>query len=328
MNLDIRTGVQTAFVLAILGVFLGLILGIRNIRSGQKLVYFQKRRKLILSGWRMILMAVVFGISAITLLRKAEPVAYRFFPPSPTITMTPTITITPSITLSPTITLTPSITFTPEFSPTPEIPLPIIIQFSGVITPNPDSAYSQLQFSRNIDANNIPVNPVLEFNNPIIKLFGTFSFNNLLDGVQWTTLWIRLNDNELICYETKPWDGGSGGYGYTDCQPSSDDWQPGEYEVQMFIGEEWKVSGRFTVAGNPAKPSNTPSYTPTITPTRTITSTSTSTQTKTQTLTITPTNTRTITPTRTITKTPPPTSTMRPTQTRRPTDTKQPTPIN
>jgi len=44
MNLDIKTAVQTAFYISIFGVLLGIVLGIRNIRSGRKLLYFKKRR--------------------------------------------------------------------------------------------------------------------------------------------------------------------------------------------------------------------------------------------------------------------------------------------
>ena len=328
MNLDIRTGVQTAFVLALIGVIIGLYLGIRRIREGQQLLFFQKRRKLILSGWRMILVGIIFGTSAYLLYRHAEPVAYQFFPPSPTVTLTPTITTTPTTTLSSTITLSPTVTHTPQFSPTPEIPSPIAVKFSGLITPNPNAVFSPIQFSRTIDDNNFPINPVVEFNNPIIQVIGSFSYNNMLDGAQWTAIWYRLSDDFMICHETKPWDGGTGGYGYTDCQPDSDEWLSGEYEVQIFIGEQWKSSNRFTVAGDPVKPSNTPSATPTISSTPTSTSTFTSTPSRTPTYTRTPSKTFTPRPTNTKTRTPPPTSTMRPSNTPRVTDTKWPTTVN
>jgi len=48
-----------------------------------------------------------------------------------------------------------------------------------------------------------------------------------------------------ICSETKPWDGSTGGYGYTQCNPSSEQWQPGDYEVQLFVGLTWISSGSF-----------------------------------------------------------------------------------
>ena len=66
-----------------------------------------------------------------------------------------------------------------------------------------------------------------------------------------------------------PWDGGTGGVGYTDWNPEPYLWLAGEYEVQIFVGLSWKTSGRFTVEGQP--PTAVPSATPS--PTRTSTST-------------------------------------------------------
>jgi type VI secretion system secreted protein VgrG len=139
-------------------------------------------------------------------------------------------------------------------------------------------------------------------------------------------------DRQVICYETKPWTGSTGGYGYTDCFPISTAWQPGEYEVQIFVGDVWFVSDRFTVAGEPPTPtltpvpSRTPTPTFTITPTSLPTGTPTITPTRTPTLTVTPSLTRTITLTPTPSRTPPPTSTLRPTRTPRATDTRWPSP--
>ena len=47
------------------------------------------------------------------------------------------------------------------------------------------------------------------------------------------------------------WDGGTGGYGYTECLPEGG-WAEGSYEVQVFIGDQWKSSARFDVLGDPA----------------------------------------------------------------------------
>jgi hypothetical protein len=127
------------------------------------------------------------------------------------------------------------------------------------------------------------VNPAAQFANPVGHLYGTFSYDNMIEGVQWSALWYR--DGQLVYLETAPWNGGSGGYGYTDWNPSSELWLAGNYEVQIFIGSQWKVSGLFIVTGDP--------------PTATVTLT----QTPTQTSTYTPTPTNTLRPTRTQTPT-------------------------
>jgi len=64
-------------------------------------------------------------------------------------------------------------------------------------------------------------------------------------AAQWSALWYF--GNELVYYETSPWDGGTGGIGYTDWNPEPFMWRVGEYEVQIFVGTSWKTSGRFTV---------------------------------------------------------------------------------
>jgi hypothetical protein len=58
--------------------------------------------------------------------------------------------------------------------------------------------------------------------------------------------------------ESMPWEGPTGGYGYTECTP--DEWLPGDYEVRMFVGEAWKVTSSFTVTGAPnaATPTSMP----------------------------------------------------------------------
>jgi len=174
-------------------------------------------------------------------------------------------------------------------------------EFETETAPNPDALFSPLQFAKAIDDGWQPVNPALEFENPVGHLYGTFSYANMADGNQWSALWYR--DGELVYFETASWEGGSGGYGYTDWDPASDQWLPGTYEVQIFVGMEWKVSGYFTVTGSPPSPTVTSTPTATVTPTRTPTKTGTPTATET----LWPTRTPTITLTPTVTRTPRPT---------------------
>lgn len=229
-------------------------------------------------GWRMLAAGILMLLFAAWLGRFGEPVAYRYFPPSPTPTLSPTISPVPSMTLSPTITLTPtitdtpSVTDTPTLTTTPNIPLAIEALFSGDVTPNPDAVFSPLQFST-VYENFECVAPSTTFVNPISSMTACFSYNNMLPGVQWTAMWYR--DGELVHYETLPWDGTTGGLGYSEWSPPPQEWEPGTYTVQIFVGMEWKVVGQFVVTGEAptAIPSITPS--PTISPTVTRTPSST-----------------------------------------------------
>jgi len=330
MSLDIHTAVQTGIIISLLAVVISLWIGIKSIRKASGLKFFRMRRDRMVRGWRLVLFGLGMGLMAVFLNFFAEPIVYRVFPPTPTLTPTPTVTITltitltPTITQTPTITPTPAITDTPTITPTPSIPLIIEILFEGKVTPNPSTLFSDLQFTQEIDENFMPVNPATIFQNPVGHLYAHFSFDNMLPGVQWTSIWYR--EGEMVQYETKPWEGSSGGFGYTDWDPNPEQWLPGEYEVQIFVGLEWKKSGRFTVEGAAPTPAPSPTGTTTGTPTRT----STPTRTPTPTLTLTPTRTITLTPsntpTRTLRPTYPPTPTLTPSITRWPTPTRTNTP--
>jgi type VI secretion system secreted protein VgrG len=124
-----------------------------------------------------------------------------------------------------------------------------------------------------------------------------FSYDQMTPGAQWTALWYR--DGKLVHNESIPWNGETGGFGFTEWEAPAAEWLPGTYEVQIFVGLEWKQIGQFIVEGEAptAIPTRTPSITPTPSKTRT------------------PTNTSTITQTPTATRTPRPTLTPLPTST-------------
>ena len=125
----------------------------------------------------------------------------------------------------------------------------------------------------------------------------------MVPGSQWTALWFR--EDELVYYQTLPWNGGSGGTGYTDSEIPRNKWLPGKYEVRIFVGETWKQSGTFDVIGTP--PTLEPTETTEATQIPTSSPTSTGTNQPTFTITVQPTQTTqataTITPTQTITAT-------------------------
>lgn len=312
MKLDIQTGVQTAFITFLLLALLSFIMGISSIRAGTKLQYFRKRHDRVMQGWRMLFVSFAFGIASFVVNSYAEPVVYRIYPPSPTVTLTSTITITPTISLTPTITETPTITNTPSITNTPGIPEEVASQFESTITPAAEPVFSSLRFARKLDKNYQPEEPAEEFANPISSIFASFSYDQMTPNAQWSALWYR--NGELVWFETIPWNGGTGGFGYSEWAPTPDQWLPGIYEVQMFVGTKFIVSGQFTVTGTPPTAAPTKPPTPTRTATPTIGPSPTRTDTPTPTVTITP----------TITKTPTITLTRRPTATRWPTLTPAP----
>ena len=272
-RMDINSGFIAIAVILVAIALVSLWSGIRDIQSARKMTFFRLRHQRIASGWRLFGLALVLGILAIALPVFGEPVAYQYFPPSPTITLTPSLTPIPTITLTPSITVTPSITTTPAqtatFTPTstPFLPLPIVASFNSSVTPNPQAVLSSLAFSTTLKYP--PTNTQTLFQNPVGTLYGIYSYDKMLPGVQWTAIWQREGTQDWVCFETHPFNGATGGWDNTKCSPPPYEWLPGNYEVLIFVGEDWKTVGRFIVQGNPppAPPTSTPTFTPSPTKT-------------------------------------------------------------
>jgi hypothetical protein len=331
--LDIKSFMVVLVVFLALAALITFISGVRSIQESRRLRYYRLRRSRLVAGWRTLFISIViFGVTFL-ISQYGEPAIYSFYPVTPTPTIPPTATVIPTITQTSTLTLSPTITptlsesYTPTPSPTPHVPVAVEVQFSASVTPPADAVFSPLRFAQGIDLAYNPISPATSFTNPISKMYAIFSYDKMVDGVQWTALWYR--DGELVYFETKPWDGGTGGFGFSDWEPEPEAWQPGNYQVHIFIGLELKVSGEFTVSGFPPTQTPTPSHTPT--PTFSLTPTPTLTPTKTPIPTVTDTRWPTQTPTssntpRPPTRTPIPTSTRLPTNTPIPTRTFRPTP--
>jgi hypothetical protein len=267
-ELTIDRIVQLLAFIALFGFIFIFGSGWLQIRSARKLPFFMLRRRRIGQGWRLILFGIIIGILALFIQVFGRQVAYTIIPPTPSLTPTVTITPTPSITPTasitpiPSITPTPTITSTPTITPTPSLPQAIREDIESSVTPDAEAALSAIQVARNLGVNNQPINSSDLFILPVGKLYGAFTYDKFRDGIQWTALWYL--GNELICQESIPWDGGTGGYGYTECEPGA--WEEGEYEIQMFIGEQWKVSTRFTILSETPTTDTTQEPTMTTTP--------------------------------------------------------------
>lgn len=337
LNIDVISGVNAALFLALFGSILAFLLGISTLRRGLKLVYFRKRQEAIARGWKLIIMSIVLAGASWALNNYAEPAFYTVFPPSPTITLTPTITETATITLPPTMTLSPTVSETPAITNTPALPDSLRAMATSQVDPGTEVLFSPIQFAEEIGDDGFPIEPSVRFMNPLRKLNGFYSYDKLVLGTQISFVWMRLDDRVALCESTVVWDISTGGYNFVTCEPEDpNDWLPGAYELQVFLGSEWFMSEGFVIEGMPLTPTATASEVPTATDTPPATGTWTPTATRTATVTgtvtltatITPTGTDTLTPTVTRTPTNTPTNTATPTATRtpRPTDTRQPTP--
>ena len=327
LNMDFSSGVKTGFLLAAAVAIVTFIVGINTIRKGSRITFFQKRQQTVSRGWRLLFFSLLMGAFAFLLNRYGEQTIYSIIVPTPSVTDTPTITLTPSITPTETLTLSPTITDTPSVTNTPSLPSDLRIRSEGALM-GTNVVVSPITFTLEIGSNGMPVETRESFDNPIREITAFFSYDSMVSGSHLAFVWYRVDDWVTMCSSAVVYEGSTGGYYRTTCSSETPDrWLPGEYELQMFVNEQWINSGRFTVVGMP--PTHTPTITlsPTITPSPTKTYTPTPTDTFTPTPTFTPTATRTptITPTPTITRTPTitwtPSITPTPTITRTPTNT-------
>lgn len=328
--MDFSSGVRTGFWLSAIVAAMTLIAGINTIRKGSRITFFQKRQQMVSRGWRLLFFSILMGAFAFLLDRYGEQTIYSVIVPTPTATLTPTITLTPSITPTETLTLSPTITNTPSVTNTPSLPSDLHLRREGALL-GTNAIVSPITFTLEIGSNGMPIETRDSFDNPIKEITAFFSYDSMVSGSHLAFVWYRMDDWVTMCSSATIYEGSTGGYYRTTCSSETPDrWLPGEYEMQMFVNEEWINSGRFTVVGMP--PTHTPTITlsPTITPspTRTFTPTPTDTFTPTPTNTATATRTPTITPSPTITKTPTitwtPSITPTPTITRTPTNTLTP----
>src|SRR5688572_9924282 len=155
--MDIHAGVIVIAIFSVVAAYFTIRSAISVMQTARKLSFYSLRRQHNASAWRLLLFALfLFGL-AIWLPFYGEPMIYVYFPPSLTPSMTPTVTITPTVTLTPTITLTPSLTSTPLVTDTatptstPFLPVAIEALFTGPVTPNPEAAFSPMQFSTQLD---------------------------------------------------------------------------------------------------------------------------------------------------------------------------------
>jgi len=258
LSIDVSTTVKVVLLFVGIAAVILLVMAARSIKAGRKLLFYQKRQVLIYRGWRLILLAFLLLGSGFILSRFGEPVVYRYFPPSPTITLTPTVTATPTITLTPSMTFTPTITLTLSQTYTPDLPQFVQETVQTPIGPDVNAVFSPLNFAEETD-DGVVVENFTEFSLPVSTLFGGFSYDRMTTGVQWTAVW--LYGEEIVCSETKAWDYAPGGYGYTDCTRPVDSWRPGRYEVQIFVGQTWKVTGEFYILGEDGLTGDIPTQT-------------------------------------------------------------------
>ncbi len=281
-----ETYVAWAVGLLIGGAVLAALGGAGALARAQRTRSFEARRQALRQGWQLIFLSVIvlfgagviwaFGLRAVTWVNPPTLTPTPSLIPSltpipsetPTLTLPPTLTLTPRDTDTPGPTVTASETPLPTASLTPVLPLAFITLPPGplTVTPPPEAVAADLRFSAR---DNCALPTGADYFDQIPKtIYAHFYYNNWLRGALWSGVWLR--DGQIIFVETQLWDGSTGGCGFTNYDNTKLWWPEGNYEVQIFIGERWRVSDTFVIVRS--TPTVTPSNTRTprpLTPTRT-----------------------------------------------------------
>ena len=243
MNVDrVVPIVSLALVIGGIG---AALLGWRFLSGSRGLQFHNLRRDRLRRGWRWIAAGAALLLAGAMSGAFGRQVGQRMYPPTPTVTMSPTVTLTATLTLTPTITLTPRETHTPSPTPRPTLPPPIAVLVRETVTPPAGAIFSPIVVASRLDESNRPLDGASEWTNPPSRLLGAYTYDQLQNGVRWTALWLR--GDEVVCVpDTQIWEWGTGGYGYTECEPANG-WRPGTYYIQMFLGDQWWTTASFEI---------------------------------------------------------------------------------
>jgi len=141
--------------------------------------------------------------------------------PAPTATSTATQTATPEPTVTPTVTATPTAT-------TP----PVVRAETSDRTPAPaDVRIGPIQFSTEIDDNLVPVDPGRLFSANTTRVYASFPFRGMEDGLSMTVVWYK-NGVEFSRDEME-WPYGAVGTSYRFITPEGE----GLYKLDLLVND-------------------------------------------------------------------------------------------
>lgn len=266
MLFSTETTIRWVTALLLISAVLALLSGaLALVHARRQTLYFRLRRQAALGGMRRLMFGVGMLVLAGTVAVYGQPAVEVFLPPTPiaspistftptlTVTLTPTQTPLPSDTLPPTETLSPSATLTPSLTPTPTVsgtpgfPRVYITLPAGTITVTPPAGavIANARVGRFNDC--VSERGVATTFTPNPKpLYVLFDYDGWLPGVRWSNVWTRAG--EVIYTETLLWDGSTGGCGFAEYDHGGQEWMEGNYEVQIFVGDQWVGSTQFTIS--------------------------------------------------------------------------------
>jgi hypothetical protein len=251
------------FAVALLAVGIS-VLWFRRARLDRYYVMREMARR---RGVLWLLVTLVSFLVSVVLLcvRSCSPHIPATPSPQPTTATVPAATLTsatdvPSFTPLPSPTPTRRPTATPPASPTPTpgYPLPetALSPLPGAVAAGPDAEITFRAFALDVE-NGRPVDPGSLFPSGDYRLYFFFEYQGMATGVTWTYGWYR--EGEYIEGNTCLWGvdmetevgpcpriGGSAGSNYLYFRMPGG-YEPGTYEVHVWIEERFQIVAQFTI---------------------------------------------------------------------------------
>jgi hypothetical protein len=187
---------------------------------------------------------LLVAAAAVALIKPDIPLP-RVSTPEPTgVPATETARATPAAP-----TATPSATATPSPSATPEVfpPHIALTPIPGAVPAGEDARIELTAVAAEKTDGGRPLGPADLFRPDEDAIYVFFSYTGLEDGVSRTFAWYKQGDFWPTCSDASLWEWGPRGATWYFCQPS-EGWEPGEYEVRVFIETDYQGALGFTIA--------------------------------------------------------------------------------
>lgn len=255
-----------AYVL-LLGSLALLGLAIYQFVKSRRARYYVLRRTALEHAMRWLLAfggALVLGIVLLvgsSLLNRGETTSTPTAMPKVTATITvtsgkPSATAVPTITPPPTQLPTATLISQPTAAATatpPASALPTAQPSADVSTPDvspisagPGARVTFTALAMEKDGSGLPVNPDTQFPAGDHAVYVFFTYEGLQNGVERTFAWYKDGEYYERCSQTALWDWGDRGRTSYFCHPSTG-WEPGTYEIQVFVEEELQFIAQFVI---------------------------------------------------------------------------------
>lgn len=105
-------------------------------------------------------------------------------------------------------------------------------QFEPTAELRPDTALGEISFSTEVDADYQPIAPGQIFPEGAYKLYATFSYEDMADGLEWA--WVWRHNGRVVDGGNELWVYGADGPGYVFFNPE-EGFLAGEYSLEIWV---------------------------------------------------------------------------------------------